>query len=205
MPIRDGAAAHGDLDRERKRDDGGEQTRAAPAPLPGKFQLKCLLLRRRQSGIFGRTDGRANDLAVHTPTLSAPCFLNQAALLRSRHSPKFTRTAARPSLLARSRHSGFFHGLPPTEKTAGDPYFIFPADLKRTLLTPSLSHHFGLPEMGWRPLSKMCHFCNVGEKKDGSLEPRFDCSVRHYFDTFLRPLPPFEMLKRQISEIRCAA
>ena len=99
----------------------------------------------------------------------------------------------------------FFHGLPPTEKTAGDPYFIFPADLKRTLLTRSLSHHFGLPEMGWRPLSKMCHFCNVGEKKDGSLEPRLDCSMRHYFDTFLRPLPPFEMLKRQISEIRCAA
>ena len=181
----------------RKRSEGGGQTRAAPATLPRKFRSKCLSLTNETVGnswTGGRAVHRYSLFLFPSPTRSGflRALLPQAALLRSRHSPKFTRTPAsargRPSLLARSRHSGFFHRLPPTEhrQDGRRPIFHFSADLRRTPLMPDV-HHSASNSPRWiggRPLSEMCPFCNVGEKRDGSLATRFHCSRRNYFDTF---------------------
>ena len=81
---RDGADAHGDLERERgKRGatcDGGRRTdgrgrRGTGGPVSSNVPIEMPL---RQSGILGRASGQENESPLPlAPTVSAPCFLHK--------------------------------------------------------------------------------------------------------------------------------
>ena len=125
MPIRDGADAHGDLERELEEEERRATVedgrgRRGTGPVSSNVPIEMSL---RQSGILGRADRKTNPLSLWLRLSPLPVSLISGSPSITPLSQVYT--YCRPSLLARSRHSGFFHGLPPTEKTAGDPYFIF--------------------------------------------------------------------------------